>query len=201
MAALCLAAFALVMFRWGDGNLGQGCNTQYNDPTKPYTCDTVFRARATTFTCMTWFALFLAWEMMNLRRSFFRMHPDSKRYFTQWMHDIWRNQVLFWGIMAGFVLAFPILYIPVINHSVFKHSSISWEWGIVFVETVLFFLGIEAWKRCKRVYFRRRAFKAKEGENVSRGERRGLRDFSRYTTMSRSETQATGNMKIERSMV
>ncbi|KAJ5166308.1 uncharacterized protein N7482_005089 [Penicillium canariense] len=202
MAALCLSAFALVMFRWGDGDLAMGCNTQYNDPNKPYTCDTVFRARATTFTCMTWFALFLAWEMMNLRRSFFRMKPESTRYFTQWMHDIWSNKVLFWGIMAGFVLAFPILYIPVINHSVFKHSAISWEWGIVFVETVLFFAGIEFWKWCKRAYFRRQAYKQqKAGDQVPSGDRRGLKDFSRYTTMDRSETQATGDMKVEQSMV
>ncbi|KAF3400066.1 Sodium transport ATPase 5 [Penicillium rolfsii] len=202
MAALCLSAFALVMFRWGDGDLAMGCNTQYNDPTKPYTCDTVFRARATTFTCMTWFALFLAWEMMNLRRSFFRMKPDSKRYYTQWMHDIWNNQFLFWGIMAGFVLAFPIIYIPVINHSVFKHSAISWEWGIVFIETVLFFAGIEFWKWCKRAYFRRQAFKQeKEGRHIPTGEYRGLRDFSRYTTMDRSETQATGDVTVEKSMV
>lgn len=190
------------MFRWGDGDLAMGCNTQYNDPNKPYTCDTVFRARATTFTCMTWFALFLAWEMMNLRRSFFRMKPDSKRYFTQWMHDIWNNQFLFWGIMAGFVLAFPIIYIPVINHSVFKHSAISWEWGIVFVETVLFFAGIEFWKWCKRAYFRRQDFmQQKKGDDIPHGDRRGLRDFSRYTTMDRSETQATGDEKVEKSMV
>ncbi|KAJ5100551.1 hypothetical protein N7456_006603 [Penicillium angulare] len=201
MAALCLSAFALVMFRWGDGNLGEGCNTQYNPSSKPYSCDTVFRARATTFTCMTWFALFLAWEMIDLRRSFFRMQPESKLYFTQWMHDIWRNQFLFYGIMAGFVLAFPILYIPVINHSVFKHTSISWEWGVVFVETILFFLGIETWKWCKRVYFRRKAFKEdKEGEQPL-GERRRLRDFSRHPTMSRSETQATGDLKVEQSIV
>lgn len=201
MAGLCLSAFALVMFQWGDGNLSQGCNTKYNDPNLRGNCDTVFRARATTFTCMTWFALFLAWEMINLRRSFFRMQPDSKRYFTQWMFDVWSNRFLFWGIMAGFVLAFPVLYIPVINHTVFKHSSISWEWGIVFVETVLFFLGIETWKWCKRVYFRRQAHKAeKEGERP-RGERRRLRDFSRHPTMSRSETQATGDVKVEQSMV
>ncbi|KAJ5611927.1 hypothetical protein N7528_009032 [Penicillium herquei] len=201
MAALCLSAFALVMFRWGDGNLGEGCNTQYNDPSKPYSCDTVFRARATTFTCMTWFALFLAWEMIDLRRSFFRMQPDSKRYFTQWMHDIWRNQFLFYGIMTGFVLAFPILYIPVINHSVFKHTAISWEWGIVFVETVLFFLGIEAWKWCKRVYFRRQAYKAEKKGEMPVDERRRLKDLSRHPTMSRSETQATGDMMVEKSMV
>ncbi|KAJ5722238.1 hypothetical protein N7488_000273 [Penicillium malachiteum] len=201
MAALCLSAFALVMFRWGDGNLGEGCNTQYNDPSKPYSCDTVFRARATTFTCMTWFALFLAWEMIDLRRSFFRMQPDSKRYLTQWMHDIWRNQFLFYGIMTGFVLAFPILYIPVINHSVFKHTAISWEWGIVFVETVLFFLGIEAWKWCKRVYFRRQAYKAEKKGEIPVDERRRLKDLSRHPTMSRSETQATGDMMVEKSMV
>ncbi|KAJ5376572.1 hypothetical protein N7509_013458 [Penicillium cosmopolitanum] len=200
MAALCLSAFALVMFRWGDGDLAMGCNTQYNDASTDYTCDTVFRARATTFTCMTWFALFLAWEMMNLRRSFFRMKPESKRYFTQWMYDIWSNRFLFWGIMAGFVLAFPILYIPVINHSVFKHTAISWEWGIVFVETVLFFLGIETWKWFKRVYFRRQARMQKEKGDKG-GDQYYLGDFNRYVSMSRSETQASGGMKTEESMV
>ncbi|KAJ5887700.1 hypothetical protein N7495_007741 [Penicillium taxi] len=190
MAGLCLSAFALVMFYWGDGDLSQGCNTQYNDPSTDYNCDTVFRARATTFTCMTWFALFLAWEMIDLRRSFFKMQPDSKKHFTQWMHDVWRNQFLFWGIMAGFVLAFPILYIPVINHSVFKHTAISWEWGIVFVETVLFFLGIETWKWGKRVYFRRQAYKARKEEEVPREEHHGLKD-RRHTVISRSDTLMT----------
>lgn len=65
MAALCLSAFSLVMFGFGDGNLGNDCNNKYSDA-----CDTVFRARATTFVCLTWFALFLAWEMVNMRRSF-----------------------------------------------------------------------------------------------------------------------------------
>ena len=65
-AALCLASFSLVVFAFGDGNLGVGCN----DSISPQ-CELVFRARATTFTCLTWFALFLAWEMVNMRRSFF----------------------------------------------------------------------------------------------------------------------------------
>merc|ERR1712000_745789 len=78
--------------------------------------------------------------MLDMRRSFFRMQPGSKRYFTQWMVDVWRNQFLFWAIIAGFVTIFPTLYIPVINHDVFKHTGISWEWGIVFVEALLFFL-------------------------------------------------------------
>lgn len=161
MAALCLAAFSVVLFGFGDGDLGAGCNDSYSER-----CDTVFRARATTFVCLTWFALFLAWEMVNMRRSFFRMQPDSKRYFTQWMHDVWRNQFLFWAVIAGFVTIFPTLYIPVINHVVFKHEGISWEWAIVIIETMLFFLGVESWKWAKRVYWRRRARKGVGGAAV-----------------------------------
>ncbi|KAK9650616.1 P-type ATPase [Aspergillus fumigatus] len=155
-AALCLASFSVVVWGFGDGHLASGCNREYSAE-----CDLVFRARATTFVCLTWFALFLAWEMVDMRRSFFRMQPGSTRYLTQWMSDVWRNQFLFWSIVAGFVTTFPILYIPVLNHVVFKHTGISWEWGIVFVEAVLFFLGVELWKFAKRVYFRRQ-----QGKNV-----------------------------------
>ncbi|KAI9872585.1 MAG: hypothetical protein M1830_001451 [Pleopsidium flavum] len=154
MATLCLTAFSLILFGFGDGDLGSNCNDSYSEE-----CETVFRARATTFVCLTWFALFLAWEMVNTRRSFFRMQPGSKRYFTQWMYDVWRNQFLFWAVIAGFVTVFPTLYIPVINHVVFKHEGISWEWGVVFIEAVLFFGGVEAWKWAKRIFFRRRAKK------------------------------------------
>ncbi|KAL4794409.1 hypothetical protein BDV19DRAFT_390249 [Aspergillus venezuelensis] len=192
MAALCLAAFSMVLYVWGDGNLASGCNASYSAE-----CDTVFRARATTFVCMTWFALFLAWEMINMRRSFFRMQPGSKRYFTQWMHDVWRNKFLFCGVMLGFVTTFPALYIPVINDVVFKHVGISWEWGVVIVEAILFFAGVELWKWCKRIYFRRTAYRNKGKDDVYRGPQ----DFSRYTTMSRSETQATGDFKVEQSIV
>ncbi|KAL3417075.1 potassium sodium efflux p-type fungal-type transporter [Phlyctema vagabunda] len=152
MAALCLTAFTLVLFGFGTGSLGANCNNDYGPE-----CDEVFRARATTFVCLTWFALILAWEMVNMRRSFFRMQPKSDKYFTQWMHDVWRNKFLFWSIIAGFVTVFPTLYIPVINHQVFNHAAITWEWSIVFIESILFIAGIEAWKWAKRIFFRRRA--------------------------------------------
>lgn len=159
MACLCLSSFALVMFGFGDGNLGTNCNGSYTE-----ICDTVFRARATTFVCLTWFALFLAWEMVNMRRSFFRMQPKSKKYFTQWMYDVWRNPFLFWAVIAGFVTIFPTLYIPVINHVVFKHTGITWEWGVVLVEGFLFFGGVESWKWAKRIYFRRTAKKTGQAD-------------------------------------
>ncbi|KAG7136326.1 Sodium transport ATPase 5 like protein [Verticillium longisporum] len=150
ITALCLASFCLVVFGFGNGDLGEFCNDDYSER-----CNTVFRARATTFACLTWFALFLAWEMIDMRRSFFRMQPGSKLYFTQWMVDVWRNQFLFWAIIGGFVTLFPLLYIPKLNTVVFKHYPITWEWGIVFTAAALFFAGVELWKWGKRVYFRR----------------------------------------------
>lgn len=59
MAGLCLGAFSLVLFGWGDGQLGDGtCNESLSEGV----CRTVFRARCTTFVCLTWFSLFLAWQ-------------------------------------------------------------------------------------------------------------------------------------------
>jgi len=194
IAALCLAAFVLVLYGWGDGRIGVGCNESIGDG-----CDTIFRARATCFACLTWFSLFLAWEVVDMRRSFFRMRPDAARprpLLTQWMFDVWRNQFLFWAIIAGFVLIFPVLYIPVINDQVFRHTGISWEWGIVFVAALLFFLGIEGWKFAKRVFFRRRA--ARSGE----AGRKGSVDleekvFQRYLTQSSfGEGNASGEEKV-----
>ncbi|OJJ43857.1 hypothetical protein ASPZODRAFT_135887 [Penicilliopsis zonata CBS 506.65] len=182
MAALCLCAFSLVLFGWDDGNLARGCNSSYSAE-----CDAVFRARATTFVCMTWFALFLAWEMTHLRRSFFHPSPSpagSGSALSDPLRRIWHNQVLFWGIVAGFITVFPILYIPVINRVVFKHTGISWEWGIVLIEACLFFLGVEGWKWCKRAYFRRRS----SGQSNA-AETLDTPCFSQYTTMSRSDTE------------
>ncbi|KAF1811994.1 Na(+)/Li(+)-exporting P-type ATPase [Eremomyces bilateralis CBS 781.70] len=163
IAALCLGAFSIVVFGFGDGNLGENCNNDYANAQGVPVCDLVFRGRATTFACLTWNALFLAWQMVDMRRSFFRMHPGSKRPFTQWIVDVWRNKFLFWAIIIGFVTLFPTLYIPVINHKVFRHEGLTWEWAVVFIETFLFFIGVEIWLWCKRVYFRH----AGKGETLS----------------------------------
>ncbi|KAH7110049.1 sodium transport ATPase 5 [Dactylonectria estremocensis] len=188
MSALCLSSFVLVLYGFGNGkaDIGENCNNDYSEG-----CKVIFRARATTFACLTWFALFLAWEMVNMRRSLFWMTPKSKKYFTQWMHDVWRNQFLFWAIMAGFVTMFPIIYIPTLNTVVFKHAPISWEWGIVFVEAVVFFLGIETWKLLKRIYFRRQARKETGGETDFE-----TRVFGHYYNMSSgSQDEESGQEK------
>ena len=195
LAALCLASFTLVLFGFNNGwaDIGEDCNNKIGNINDPNNCHVVFRARATTFASLTWFALFLAWEMVHMRRSFFRMVPGSKKYFTQWFHDVWRNQFLFWSIIGGIVTMFPILYIPGLSTVVFKHKGISWEWGIVFVESILFFLGIESWKLAKRVYFRRQAKKKGVGKNVDLEER----TFGHYFTQGKPSSNGDESPNAE----
>ncbi|KAL9058153.1 MAG: hypothetical protein Q9162_001877 [Coniocarpon cinnabarinum] len=147
IAAISLGSFSIVVWGFGDGELGSNCNKGYS-----LECDTVFRARGTNFAVLTWCSLFLAWEVIDLQRSFFRMQPESKKYFTQWMYDVWRNKVLFSSVMAGFILIFPLLYVPLLNHDVFVHEGISWEWALVFIGSLLFFAGVELWKIAKRAF-------------------------------------------------
>ena len=88
ISLLCLSSFAIVLFGvdLGAPTSGIGDATGCNESIKGG-CEDVFRARATCFACLTWFSLFLAWQCLDMRRSFFRMQPDSTKYFTQWMHD------------------------------------------------------------------------------------------------------------------
>lgn len=162
ISTLCLGAFSLAVFGFGSGSLGSNCNDKYSPE-----CDTVYRGRATLFACLTWFALFLALEMLDMRRSLFRLTPKSKKYFTQWAVDIYKNKFLFWAVMVGWVTMFFVLYTPKVNTIGFKHIGITWEWGIVFVMSLLFFLGVETWKFGKRIFFRRRErrFRQKQAED------------------------------------
>merc|ERR1711976_888764 len=88
MSALCLATFSLIVYRWNGGDLGMDCNDDYND-----SCEVVFKARGSTFVVITWFSLFLAWEVTNMRRSFFAMGNDA-HWYNQWLVDTWKNKFL-----------------------------------------------------------------------------------------------------------
>jgi magnesium-transporting ATPase (P-type) len=136
------------LYYLGHGDLGNECNDRWSPA-----CDEVFRARATAFSCLTWFSVFLAWELVDLRQSIFSLGRGNGK---RWIQVLWQNKVLFTAVIVGLVTLFPVLYIPVINRNVFKHSGITREWGLVVLATVLFFLGVEAWKFCKRLYFRKK---------------------------------------------
>lgn len=157
IAALCLAAFIFVIYGPGMDGLGENCNEAFSP-----SCRVVFRARATTFACLTWFSLFLAWELVDTRTSLFRLKRNGA---PQFWNVLYQNKFLFWAVTLGFFTIFPVLYIPVINDNVFRHKGISWEWAIVFLATALFFGGVEGWKFLKRAYFRRKEAKSPVAEN------------------------------------
>ena len=151
MGTLTLMTFVAIIYGANDGRLGHDCNRGYNNDTYESSCEPVFRARAAVFAELTWLILISAWEFKSLRRSMFRLNPDSDRKFP-FFHDIYENKFLFWAVVIGAVSVFPAVYIPGLNTSVFKHRGISWEWGISFGCVFLFVLGMEAWKAIKRKF-------------------------------------------------
>jgi potassium/sodium efflux P-type ATPase len=151
MAALVLATFTLSLFGFGPSELGMNCNRSLAPGDG---CENVYRARGACFTFLTWASVLLAWEVVSMRRSFFRMR-NTHPIWQQWAVDVYRNKALFYSVVFALVTVFPILYIPGLNRYIFLHQGISWEWAIVIVCVVLFVMGIEAWKWGKRVYFRR----------------------------------------------
>ncbi|KAF2192011.1 sodium transport ATPase 5 [Zopfia rhizophila CBS 207.26] len=147
MGSLCLMSFSLVAYVGpGGGNLGAGCNEDWNN-----TCGVVFRARATTYATITLLLLVTAWEVKHFSRSLFNLYPNATAPpGLSVFPTVWRNRFLFWAVVAGFTIMFPIIYIPIINKEVFKHGAIGWEWGVSFSCVVIYIAAIESWKAVKR---------------------------------------------------
>lgn len=148
MGLICLAIFATVAYATTGVSpswLGDGCNAGYNA-----SCATVFRARATTYATLTFLLLVTAWECKHFTRSLFNMMPERHTGPFSVFKTVWKNRFLFWAAVAGFVLAFPIVYLPVVNTTVFKHMGITWEWGLVAAGLVVYLSVVESWKAIKR---------------------------------------------------
>ncbi|KAK4231880.1 hypothetical protein QBC38DRAFT_464814 [Podospora fimiseda] len=147
MGALCLASFSSVAYSGlsGSDGLGYKCNEDYSD-----VCGTAFKARATTFATLTFLLLVTAWEAKHFTRSLFNMHPEKYTGFTSVFKTIWSNTFLWWAVSAGFIICFPVIYLPTVNRVVFKHEAITWEWGIVAACVVVYICIVEAWKAGKR---------------------------------------------------
>ncbi|KAE8146938.1 hypothetical protein BDV25DRAFT_43570 [Aspergillus avenaceus] len=149
MGSLCLVAFVCVIYGKGTGtiDMGRDCNEGWNK-----TCEVVFRARATTYATLTFLLLVTAWEVKHFSRSLFNLDPDRYPGKLSVFRSIWRNRFLFWAVVAGFVIAFPVIYLPAVNRIVFKHLGIGWEWGIVFGCVVVYLALVEIWKATKRSF-------------------------------------------------
>lgn len=134
------------MFIFGDGELGRNCN---DDFTKG--CTDVYRARATVFAVLSFLLLLTAWEVKHFSRSLFNLDPAKHGSGPLSVFKaIYYNKFLFWAVVAGFVITFPVIYLPTVNKVVFHHMGITWEWGIVGVCCVVYLAIIEGWKAIKR---------------------------------------------------
>lgn len=150
MGGLCLAAFTSVAYGVsGPHGLGDNCNEDFSD-----LCSVSFRARATTFATLTFLLLVTAWEAKHFTRSLFNMHPERYAGPLSVFRTVWQNKFLFGAVSAGFVIAFPVIYLPVVNRVVFKHEAITWEWGIVVACVVVYIAVVESWKAVKRRFGR-----------------------------------------------
>lgn len=157
MGSLCLVSFVCVIYGAGSGesDLGDDCNEGWND-----SCHAVFRARATTYATLTFLLLVTAWEVKHFARSLFNLDPAAQEAgngngdnkFSIIFRPLWRNRFLFWAIIAGFVVTFPVIYLPAVNELVFKHHGITWEWGIVFGCVAIYLVLVESWKGVKRAF-------------------------------------------------
>jgi len=142
---LCLLSFIIVTGGGNTANLGADCNEAWNG-----SCDVVFRARATVFAVLSFILLVTAWEVKHFTRSLFNLDPTRfSGPFAVFKACVY-NRFLLWAVVAGFVITFPVIYIPVVNTTVFKHKGIGREWGIVVAAFVLYVAFIECWKACKR---------------------------------------------------
>lgn len=145
MGALCIVAFTAVAFGSGEG-LGRDCNEGWNE-----SCGGVFRARATAYATLSFLLLVTAWEVKHFERSLFNLYPsESSSAYLSVFGAVWRNRFLFWAVVAGFVITFPVVYVPFINRVVFKHEAITWEWGVVVACFVGYVAAVESWKAVKR---------------------------------------------------
>lgn len=146
MGACCLSTFVIIIYGANGGNLGHDCNRSYSEA-----CVPVFKARAAVFAELTWLILLSAWEFKHLRRSMFALTP-GKGGPLQFCRDLYANQFLFWAVSVGAASVFVTVNVPKLNTDFFKHTRITWEWGLVAGFTLLFIAGMETWKAVKRAY-------------------------------------------------
>eukprot|EP00762_Andalucia_godoyi_P006252 ANDGO_01623.mRNA.1 Calcium-transporting ATPase 3 len=131
MGTLSLSSFMLVLFGFGDAELGVDCN----ESGAGVGCSDVLSARSTAFVSLHLLFLLHAYNVRMARVSIFRM---------SWFDNRW----LYGSVIFGFLTLFPILYIPTVA-SVFVQAPLEWEWAVVAANLVIFLFFTEAYKWLK----------------------------------------------------
>lgn len=136
MGALSFSAYCGVLFGFNHGDLGQGCNQEYSDA-----CEGVFKARATAYACLTFLLLAHSVNCRSLR---------ERGWSWKRLRTLKDNKMLWVGMVVGALLVIPCLYIPGLNHDVFKHTGLTYEWVFVLVVLILFIGLSDLYKFIKR---------------------------------------------------
>ncbi|KAK3833365.1 MAG: potassium/sodium efflux P-type ATPase [Linnemannia elongata] len=136
MGILSFVNFVIVVVAMNNNNFGSECNAHYSPA-----CEGVFKARATAYATLTFLILAHAVNCRSLR--------ERGWTYTN-LSTLKHNKMLWVSIIVGSILVFPVVYIPGVNHNVFKHSSLSYEWGLVACALVLFIAFAEIYKSIKR---------------------------------------------------
>jgi potassium/sodium efflux P-type ATPase len=162
MGGLSFANFLITLFVFNKGRMGHDCNRAYSD-----SCYGVFRARATAYASLTFLILAHAINCRALRESGWT--PKN-------LSTLKYNRMLWVSIVVGAILVFPVIYIPGLNTDVFKHSNISYEWGLVFAALVIFIAFAEVYK-----FIKRRTMKPLTFQSNSETELERMRTFMSQT--------------------
>ena len=133
MGGMTLLAFSLFLWVGADGELGVDCNTTHGT-----NCDTVLRARGTSFLTLNTLLLLHAYNCRHQRLPFWKSPLN--------------NKVLLGSVVFGTLICIPILYIPYLSDKVFKHTGGTWEWGMIAGLSVGFMMLCEVYKFFKRVF-------------------------------------------------
>lgn len=144
IGAQTLANFVIVQYgvHEGEADINGFCN-DHMVGLQPG-CEVVFRARGTAFATIQLILMIHAITCKNLTRSMFRM-------------NLLDNTFLLWSATCLALLTFPLVYIPAINDRVFQLTGLTWHWGLVAAQLVLYLVATELYKMTKRRYYHRRA--------------------------------------------
>ncbi|TRM64769.1 potassium/sodium eff [Schizophyllum amplum] len=160
MGAQTLANFVIVQYGVADGavDIEPYCNDALVGLQNG--CDIVFRARGTAFATLEIILMLHAITCKHVTKSIFSMNHLE-------------NRTLLWCVLSLILIVFPILYIPAIDDRVFQVKGLTWHWGLVFGQAILYLVLAELYKMARRAYVRSRPPKA-EHPAVVEGRRRGV---------------------------
>ncbi|KAF9420808.1 Na+ ATPase [Podila epigama] len=160
MGILSFASFCIVLFGFQDGpKIGDNCNGAYS-----LGCDGVFIARATGYAAMTLLILVHAINCRALREPGWTIKN---------LKTLKHNNTLWLSIVIGSLLVFPAVYIPGLNHSVFRHTTMTYEWGLVIADVIIFILFAELYK-----FIKRKTMKPLTGGTDAESEMARMRSFA-----------------------